>query len=283
MKNQVMPSFGRTESIVIPLPGQSTDTSSISPPDAATDEQWTDAGQGNGQNCTFTFKQASKILGCNESTLRRRYWQEKVEPAFKHCSTPLRTIARYNRDDRPVFEFSKFGLEVLKAFLVAKSEGREDKFLIEARQQYPAPIESISQKQDDVPLSATEVIPHSSIQVLNPDQCSELDRLAALAKSIQVYKPSQVDLNGSQDEILELLTVVAAKVGDIEQTNLERLAALGDRKQKLATAENVLAHFINVGKGLESQVAQINDEAKEVASKESDLKKLLDAMQSTLS
>jgi hypothetical protein len=283
MKNQVMPSFGRTESIVIPLPKQSTDTSSISPPDAATDEQWTDDGQGNGQNCTFTFKQASEILGCNESTLRRRYWQEKVEPAFKHCPTPLRTIARYNRDDQPVFEFSEFGLEVLKAFLAAKSEGSEDKFLIEARRQYPAPIESISQKQDDVSLSPTEVIPHSSIQVLNPDQCSELDRLAALAESMQVYKPSQVDLNGSQDEILGLLTVVAAKVGDMEQTNLERLAALGDRKQKLATAENVLAHFINVGKGLESQAAQINDEAKEVASKESDLKKLLDAMQATLS
>jgi hypothetical protein len=131
--------------------------------------------------------------------------------------------------------------------------------------------------------TVTEVIPHSSIQVLNPDQCSELDRLAALAESMQVYKPSQVDLNGSQDEILGLLTVVAAKVGDMEQTNLERLAALGDRKQKLATAENVLAHFINVGKGLESQAAQINDEAKEVASKESDLKKLLDAMQVTLS
>jgi hypothetical protein len=283
MKNQVMPSLGRTESIVIPLPKQSTDTSSISPPDAVTDKQWTDDGQDSGQNCTFTFKQASKILGCNESTLRRRYWQEKVEPAFKHCPIPLRTIARYNRDDQPVFEFSKFGLEVLKAFLAAKSEGSEDKFLIEARRQYPAPIESISQKQDDVSLSPTEVISHSSIQVLNPDQCIELDRLAALAESMQVYKPSQVDLNGSQDEILGLLTVVATKVGDMEQTNLERLAALGDRKQKLATAENVLAHFINVGKGLESQAAQINDEAKEVASKESDLKKLLDAMQATLS
>lgn len=131
--------------------------------------------------------------------------------------------------------------------------------------------------------TVTKVIPHSSIQVLNPEQCSELDRLAALAQSMTIYKPSQVDLNGSQDEILGLLTVVAAKVGDMEQINLERLAALGDRKQKLATAENVLAHFINVGRGLESQAAQINDEAKEVASKESDLKKLLDAMQSTLS
>lgn len=129
----------------------------------------------------------------------------------------------------------------------------------------------------------TKVVPPSSIQILNSEQCSELDRLAALAESMQVYKPSQVDLNGSQDEILGLLTVVAAKVGDMEQTNLERMAALGDRKQKLATAENVLAHFINVGKGLESQAAQINDEAKEVASKESDLKKLLDAMQATLS
>jgi hypothetical protein len=135
----------------------------------------------------------------------------------------------------------------------------------------------------EIPVSLTEVIPHSSIQVLNPEQCSELDRLAALAESMQVYKPSQVDLNGSQDEILDLLTVFAVKVQDLEQTNLERIAALGDRKQKLATAENVLAHFINVGKGLESQSAQINDEAKEVAPKESDLKKLLDAMQATLS
>jgi hypothetical protein len=135
----------------------------------------------------------------------------------------------------------------------------------------------------EIPVSPTEVIPHSSIPVLNPDQCSELDRLAAMAESMQVYKPSQVDLNGSQDEILDLLTVFAVKVQDMEQTNLERIAALGDRKQKLATAENVLAHFINVSKGLESQAAHINDEAKEVASQESNLKKLLDAMQATLS
>ena len=161
----------------------------------------------------------------------------------------------------------------------------EDDWIASIHAANPEKMPSIPalQKRDDIPLSSTEVIPHSSIQVLNSEQCSELDRLAALAESMQVYKPSQVDLNGSQDEILGLLTVVAVKVQDMEQTNLERMAALGDRKQKLATAENVLAHFINVGKGLESQAAQINDEAKEVASKESDLKKLLDAMQATLS
>jgi hypothetical protein len=278
MESQATSTFECVELTATLFPGQPTDKSSASPPDTLTDEHWINDGQ-----CTFTFKQAAEILGCNESTLRRRYWQEKVEPAFKHCPTPLREIVRYNRDGQPVLEFSEFGLEVLKAFLAAKSKGSEDRFLLDARRQYPAPTEANSQNQDNILLGSTDVVPHSSIQVLNPEQCSELDRLAALAESMQVYKPSQVDLNGSQDEILGLLTVVATRVENMEKTNLERIAALGDRKQKLATAENVLAHFINVGKGLESQAAQINDEVKEVASKESDLKKLLDAMQTTLS
>ncbi len=171
MESQANSTFEGVESTVIPFLGQPTDMSSASPLDAATDERWTDDGQGSGQNRTFTFKQASKILECNESTLRRRYWQEKVEPAFKHCPTPLRTITRYNRDNHPVFEFSKFGLEVLKAFLVAKSEGREDKFLIEARLRYPTPIESISQKQDNVSLSPIEVLPRENDQTPNSNTC----------------------------------------------------------------------------------------------------------------
>lgn len=139
--------FGRTESIVIPFPGQPTDVSSTNPLDAVTDGQRTNNGHSNGQNRTYTFKQAAEILGCNESTLRRRYWQEKVEPAFKHCPNPLRTIARYNRDDQPVFEFSEFGLDVLRAFLAAKSEGKEDEFLMQARQQFPLKTELESQTQ----------------------------------------------------------------------------------------------------------------------------------------
>lgn len=127
------------------------------------------------------------------------------------------------------------------------------------------------------------VIPHSSIQVLNPEQAMQLDQLASVAESMQVYKPSQVDLNGSQAEILEMLTLAAGKVQTINQTNDEREQALNERKQRLETAQNVLSHFAQVAKGSEVRASQINDEAKTVDTVESDVKKQLAALLASLS
>ena len=45
MDSEAVPNFGRTESIVIPFPGQPLDVSLDSPPDTATDNQRTTNGQ----------------------------------------------------------------------------------------------------------------------------------------------------------------------------------------------------------------------------------------------
>lgn len=148
MEAQPAPAFEPIETIVLPSGGQTAALSA----GQATDNGRTTHGQ------TYTFKKAAAILGCNESTLRRRYWQEKVEPAFKHCPTPLRTIARFNRDHQPVFEFSEYGLEVLKAFIQAKAEGQEESFLWEASQKYPAPTEFPSSTQASKPEGAMVLI-----------------------------------------------------------------------------------------------------------------------------
>ena len=134
MKSPVQPSFEGTKSIVIPFPGQGTDTSSTRPADVLTDVPRTEVGR------TYTFKEAAQLLQCgDESTLRNRYWKEKVEPAFRHCSQPLRSIVSYDCRNQPVYRLNQTGLEVLRAYLAAKSEGRDRDFLMAARQQYPAP------------------------------------------------------------------------------------------------------------------------------------------------
>jgi len=127
------------------------------------------------------------------------------------------------------------------------------------------------------------VIPHSSIQVLNPEQCLQLEQLAAIAGSMEVYKPSQVDLNGSQEEILKLLTFAASQVQQKTQVNDARELSLTERKQRLETARNVLAHFKQVVKGSDLKATAINDEAREVNTVETDLKKQLAELLESLS
>lgn len=183
MENQAVPTAGRTESIVIPFPGQPTGTPASNPADVLPDAQQPEAGQ------TYTFKQAAELLGCgDESTLRNRYWKEKIKPAFRYCPTPLQTVVRYDRKGKPTYRLNDAAIEALKAFLAAKSEGREEAFLIAARQQYPAPIEPepTSGKSCD----AVEVETRSAIVVATPElpQIYTLEGFQ-LAEAIEIDDP----------------------------------------------------------------------------------------------
>lgn len=64
---------------MIPFPGQIADMPATNPADVLPDSHQMSAGR------TYTFKEAAVLLQCgDESTLRNRYWKEKVEPAFRY-------------------------------------------------------------------------------------------------------------------------------------------------------------------------------------------------------
>ena len=124
-------------------------------------------------------------------------------------------------------------------------------------------------------VEASAVTPHASIQVLNPTRVSQLEDLANVAASMEVYKPKQIDLNGSQEVILDSIQFVASRVQEMNAINEYRENALLERKDKNETAKNIITHLQQVAKGEELRASQINNEALEVNRDETDLKKQL--------
>jgi len=124
-------------------------------------------------------------------------------------------------------------------------------------------------------VEASAVTPHASIQVLNPTRVSQLEDLANVAASMEVYKPKQIDLNGSQEVILDSIQFVASRVQEMNAINESRENALLERKDKNETAKNIITHLQQVAKGEELRASQINNEALEVNRDETDLKKQL--------
>ncbi|NJL20558.1 MAG: hypothetical protein HC895_06685 [Leptolyngbyaceae cyanobacterium SM1_3_5] len=213
METQTAPSFGRTDSIVIPFPGQPADQPATSPQDIASDSTSTTTGR------TYTFKEAAELLQCgDESTLRNRYWKEKVEPAFRHFPTPLQSIARYDRNDKPIYRLNEMAIAVLRAFLNAKAEGREDAFLLAARQEYPAPTppdtpdgDSITQPSIAVETKAATVVdapelPQTYSLAAFAGEAIEIDDPLALANQIvqaidHVQNAMQADIDRKEKKL----------------------------------------------------------------------------------
>lgn len=207
MENQTAPVFGRTEPIVIPFPGQPADVPFSSPADVLPDEQRTEARR------TYTFKEAAELLNCgDESTLRNRYWKEKIEPAFRYCPTPLQTIVRYDRNGKPTYRLNDAAIEVLQAFLAAKAEGREESFLMAARQQYPAPSPVESEPTTTKPNLSVET--KAAIVVATP----ELPKSYTLA-NFQTVESIEID------DPLTLANQIVQAVDHVQtamQTDIER-------------------------------------------------------------
>lgn len=102
----------------------------------------TDAGQtpDTDPDKTYTFAALSQELGVDESTIRRRWWAEKIEPAYRHCPKPLRVVVRTTKSGSEVYEFTGFGLQAFKAFQAANAKGAADRHLAEIAARYPAPV-----------------------------------------------------------------------------------------------------------------------------------------------
>lgn len=235
MDSEAVPNFGRTESIVIPFPGQPLDVSLDSPPDTATDSQRTT----NGHNRTYTFKQAATLLAVNESTLRRRYWQAKIEPAFKHCPTPLREVVRYHRDNQPVHEFSEFGLSILQAFLAAKAEDQEETFLLQAREQYPAPLLPATQPNQPHEIIDGETVdetPGSLTTYIETKPATPLIQFNF--QNLNVHLAS-ADTTPLQQQTQQAQTVTAQAAGVLQQAVSAKFKA--DIAQVIAQNENLAA------------------------------------------
>jgi hypothetical protein len=114
---------------------------------------------------TWNWKEAADVVGINESTLRRRWWEDKLENAFRHSPKPLRVVTRTMKSGRQLEEFTTYGIEVLKAYKAALAVGDRaaELLLAEAKAKYPAPTDRSatyrSTPQTVTPAVTPEVMP----------------------------------------------------------------------------------------------------------------------------
>lgn len=91
---------------------------------------------------TWNWTEAAAEVGVNESTLRKVWWEENLEPAFRYCPEPLRVVVRtVKRSGRQIEEFTTIGVQVLKTYKAAKEKGDRaaELFLAEAKAKFPQP------------------------------------------------------------------------------------------------------------------------------------------------
>jgi hypothetical protein len=131
----------------------------------------------------------------------------------------------------------------------------------------------ISPLVGDVPIDAELVC--ASISVMSQDRATVLDGLLTTFQGLDVYKPKQVELNGSQDAIADLLQTYASKIQAKEKEETQRQAAIADRQAKIQKADQALAAMQGFEKGLEAQALETNTLAADVKQEESRLKKQL--------
>jgi hypothetical protein len=203
---------------VLPFPAPHPDAIADSPADALKGEERTESGR------TYTFKEAAELLGIGEeSTLRVRYWRDKVEPAFRYFPLPLMSIARYDSKNQPVYRLNDNAIGVLRAFLEAKAEGREDQFLMNARRQYPAP----AIEPEAAPEAAVET--RGAITIAAPElpQTYDLSSLQSL-DAVQIDDPLALadQMIGAIDLVMDYMQ------SDIEQKT-QKLDATVQARQKV--------------------------------------------------
>ncbi|NJL19589.1 MAG: hypothetical protein HC895_00235 [Leptolyngbyaceae cyanobacterium SM1_3_5] len=233
-----------------------------SPQDISPDSTSTTTGR------TYTFKEAAELLLCgDESTLRNRYWKEKIEPAFRHFPTPLQSIAKYDRNDKPIYRLNEVAIAVLRAFLEAKAEGREDAFLLTARQEYPAPAatddpadESETQKSIEVETKAvtvvdTPLLPQTySLAALAGDAIAIDDPLALANQIVQAIENVQTAMKTDIDRKEQKLNdtrkakeIVSAKVQELkfeQRLYQERNASINNAQNQDTQSLQELTSFL---------------------------------------
>ena len=189
----------------------------------------TEAGQGTDidPDKTFTFADVSQLLDVNESTLRRRWWAEKIEPAFQHCPTPLRVKVRETRSGSPVYEFTVFGLQVFGEYKSANEQERGDRYLDGIRVKYPAP--EVEQ------MELIEPEPIEDEPEVKPGALARRES-SSIARFSEMLSEFDIDLEADEESVsltLEGLDEDLAALDDIE----EQLAFKRGIQKELRLAE----------------------------------------------
>lgn len=130
-----MPTSQGTHTLSFALTGRIPDRSETPLSDTPPDANRTDL-----DDRTWNWTEAATEIGINESTLRKIWWEKKLEPAFLHCPHPLRVPTRTTASGRQIAEFTSFGIEVMNAYKAALARGDRaaEVFLAEAKAKYPA-------------------------------------------------------------------------------------------------------------------------------------------------
>ena len=143
--------------------------------------------------------------------------------------------------------------------------------------------ESVHAEDETIIAELVDDLADCGIQKMSGDRSAALDDLLGTFQAMEVYKPKQIDLNGSQDEIADLLTVYASKIQE-KQTLIDgRKAALSDREEKLEKARLALSLMGSVDTGIDSEALKINDKAEKLGAVELDVKKQLALLLQSLS
>jgi hypothetical protein len=163
-----------TQPLSFALLGRIPDSSETPLSDTQLDTNRTDS-----DDQTWNWTEAATEIGINESTLRKIWWEKKLEPAFLYCPQPLRVPTRTTASGRQIAEFTAFGIEVLNSYKAAltRSDRAAEIFLSTAKKTYPQPISPTSAtveplttnlQPEDLPLSPTKVLPPEPAQPCNP-------------------------------------------------------------------------------------------------------------------
>jgi len=190
---------------------------------------------------TWNWVEAATAIGINESTLRRVWWEEALEPAFRHCPTPLRVVTRtVKKSGRQLEEFTAFGLQVLQAYKAAKasSDRTAELFLAEARAQYPVPTAPAPEQPPEAApatvtvevgnhqlvLSAPELPQTYSLETLRADEALQFEDPLAIAAQFlviadQVQTAMESDINQREQKLAatrQAKETIAAKAQDLK-------------------------------------------------------------------
>jgi hypothetical protein len=148
-----MPTSPGTQTLSFALTGHVPDTLETEVSDIQPDTSRTDLDYQ-----TWNWTEAATEIGINESTLRKVWWEKKLEPAFFHCPRPLRVPTRTTASGRQIAEFTTFGIEVLKAYKAALEQGNRsaEVFLSQAKATYPVLAQTASEESLVLPPASAQ-------------------------------------------------------------------------------------------------------------------------------
>lgn len=207
-----------------------------------------DADQDNKRNeaddfRTWNWGEAATAIGINESTLRKVWWEDALEPAFRHCPIPLRVVTRtVKKSGRQLEEFTAFGLQVLQAYKTAKdtSDRTAERFLAEVKASYPVvqkPTHSTPEQPSRQPLNvrvevgnhqlvlAAPKLPQTySLETLRADEALQFEDPLAIAAQFlviadQVQAAMEADIDQREQKLVETRQAkdtIAAKAQELK-------------------------------------------------------------------